>query len=79
MSVDVSKLIQMKTACKEASEKRIKAEGLMEEALSKLKELGFASIQAAKKELKILETKITEMETEIEEAIDELEQEFPEL
>lgn len=79
MSVDVSKLLQMKKACKEASEKRIKAEGLMEESLSKLKEMGYASIQAAKKEASALEKKITDMESEIEDMVDALEEEFPEL
>lgn len=77
--MDLSELTRLKKACKEITEKRIRAEGLQEEALKRIRELGYDTVEDAEKELKKLEKEQAKKETEIENMIEELQEEFPDL
>lgn len=77
--MDLAAFARLKAACKELSEKRIRAEGLQEDALERIKDLGFSSVKEAEKELAKLQKEQTEQEQEIEDLIEELQDEFPDL
>lgn len=77
--MDLNAFAKLKKACKEMTEKRIRAEGLQEDALERIKDLGFASIKEAEKELAKLQKEQTEQEQEIAGLIEEIQDEFPDL
>lgn len=75
----MSDLMDLKRRVKEASDKRMRAEGLRESALSRLEELGFDSPEEAEKALAAMKKELTEEEAAIEEELEQLQQDFPEL
>ena len=75
----MSDLMELKRRVKEASDKRMRAEGLRDSALSRLEELGYDTPQEAEKALAAMKKEITEEEAAIEEELEQLQQDFPEL
>jgi phage shock protein A len=72
MSVDVQALMRMKKAVQEAKEQLIRAEAARDEALTRLKELGYDSVQKAQDALEGMSGDITDEEADLEDKIGKL-------
>lgn len=77
MTISAQQLLQMKEKVKKLDEQRIRAEANYDQALIRLKELGYSSIEDAEDALHDMQKSITQEEAQLAEEMDKLLDKYP--